>query len=167
MVGKTSILENLKRLETLYNESVTSEKKCLFYSKLAILELCGWIEESMDDIVRKCANRKLKENANQEHIDNTIKLTYGFVYDKHFRKMLIELIGLINVERLEMRIDKAKFQNMKSTLGLLRSFRDIEAHTHLKGTTRILDAPSATINKFSMVYEGLKEFEEKLKILSL
>jgi len=166
MVGKTSILENLNRLETLYNASTTSGKKSLFYSKLAILELCGWIEESMDDIVRKCANRKLKEAGNQEHIESVIKYTYGFTYDKHFRKMLIELIGLINVERLEMRIDRVKFQNMKSTLGLLRQFRDTEAHTHLKGITRALDAPSATINKFFKVYEGLKEFENKLNRLS-
>ena len=167
MIGKTSILDNLKRLETLYNESARSPKKSLFYSKLAILELCGWIEESMDDIVRKCANKKLKLDNNQERISEIIEHTYGFSYKNHFRKMLTELIGLINVERLEKRVDKIKFQNMCSTLGLLRDFRDTEAHTHLKGTIKILDAPSVTINKFSKVYEGLKEFEEKLKRLAL
>jgi hypothetical protein len=55
MIAKTYILNNLSTIEKLYNDS-SSIKNSLFYSKLAILELCGWTEESMDDIIKKCAN---------------------------------------------------------------------------------------------------------------
>ncbi len=43
MVTKGYILSNLQQIERLYNESSTSIQKGLFYSKLAIIELCGWI----------------------------------------------------------------------------------------------------------------------------
>jgi hypothetical protein len=165
MVSKTSILENLRRLDTLYHQNSASVKKSLFFSKLAILELCGWTEESMDDIIACCANRKLKERNNQDQIKKRIENTYGFVYEKHFRRMLVELIGLINTERLEGKIDSIKFQNFKSTLGSLKGTRDIEAHTHIKGATRSIAAPSKTIGNFRNIYDGLKEFETKLKRL--
>lgn len=117
MVSKTSILENLQGLDALYQKS-SSTKKSLFFSKLAILELCGWTEESIDDIIKRCAKRKLKEKVNLDYLIKEIERTYGFTYEKHFRKMLVELIGFINIERLERKVDKDKFHNLKSTLGL-------------------------------------------------
>jgi hypothetical protein len=165
MVSKTSILYNLKRLRSLYDKT-TDPKNSLFYSKLAILELCGWIEESMDDLAIKCAKRELKVKGNISFIEgNIIDKTYGFEYKKHFRFMLMSLIGLIALEAIEKRIDQTKLQNFKSSLGNLRNYRDGEAHTHLKGVTRRLDAPSVTITNFQYVYEGLKCFEKELRKL--
>ena len=58
MIGKTNIERNIKQLKTNFNKT-NSPKLELFYSKLAIIELCGWIEESMDDIVLRCSNPKI------------------------------------------------------------------------------------------------------------
>lgn len=141
-------------------------KKALFYSKLAILELCGWIEESMDDIFRHCANRNLRESRNHSFVENTIiKRVHGFDYHKHFRVMLMQVIGLITIEKVEKRIDQPKLQVMKAALNALIMQRNTEAHTHLKGTTRRLDAPSATKRKFIEVYDGLKSFEYELRMV--
>lgn len=165
MIGKTSILQNLKTLDSLYRNA-PSIKKTLFYSKLAILELCGWIEESMDDIVRRCANRHLRSRQNRSFVKSTIiKRVHGFDYHNHFRAMLMQVIGLITLEKVEKKLDQRKLQVMQASLDTLKEHRNAEAHTHLKGTTRRLDAPSVTISRFSDVYNGLKTFEDELKRL--
>jgi hypothetical protein len=165
MIAKSYLLKNLETLDKLYNSS-TSVIKGLFYSKLAILELCGWIEESMDDVVRTCGNRRIKDKSNKTFLEDTIiKKTYGFEYDKHFRDMLINVIGLVGVEKLEKKIDSKKLAILRATLTSLKTFRDNEAHTHLKGVTKRLNAPSVTKAQFLLVYEGLKEIDDKLRII--
>lgn len=165
MVGKTSIIQNLTRIEKLYNKS-TSPKTALFYSKLAILELCGWIEESMDDIVLRYANRTLKNHQNKTYVEKQIvKRIYGFDYQRDFRFMLMQVVGLNTLEIIEKRVDQTKIQLMESSLKTLKSSRDNEAHTYLKGVTRRLDAPSLIKSKFNKVYDGLKCIENELKRL--
>lgn len=140
-----------------------SGKDALFYSKLAILELCGWIEESMDDVIRRCAHKRLKIPANRKIVDESvIKKTYAFDYGR-FRYMLIYVIGLINVERIEMKMDPLTMNRFEATLGALKKSRDAEAHTHLKGITRVINAPSITLAQFGDVYDGLKFIEKLLR----
>jgi len=167
MIARSYIESNLKQLDKLYNKAGT-QKKELYYSKLAMLEMCGWIEESMDDIVQMCANRVLKQRQNKSYITKkVIKPTYGFEYDRHFKKMLIHVVGLMSIERVENKVDQLKYARLTSALGSLKEVRNKEAHTHLKGVTRRVDAPSVTLQYFTYVYEGLKEIEDVLKSLKL
>lgn len=161
MIAQSYILVNLRALDKKYNK--TSGKEALFFSKLALIELCGWIEESMDDIVLRCSIRHLKDETNRKHCANEIvKRTYGFDY-ANFRSMLIRLLGLVNVERIEAQVDETKYQIFKSKLSSLKQARDREAHTHLKGVTRTIDAPSYTIAQLQGVYEGLLEFDRVIR----
>ena len=50
MITKSYLLKTLNWLDQLYNDPTADDKK-IFYSKLALIELCGWIEETMDDDV--------------------------------------------------------------------------------------------------------------------
>ncbi len=164
MIAQSYILSNLKALDRRYNQTKSS-KEALFCSKLAILELCGWIEESMDDIIIRCAMRHLKDNENRKYCkQQIIKKTYGFDYHNNFRFMLIRLVGLVVVEKLESQVDAAKYGTMKATLDALRTVRNSEAHTHLKGTTRTLNAPSFTIGQFRPVCDGLLEFDRVIRL---
>jgi hypothetical protein len=163
VIARSYIYNNLKGINYLYIRS-TSAKKGLFYSKLAILELCGWTEESMDDIIYRCAKRYLRENDNLKVVEkDIIKKTFGFEYDRHFRQMMIKIIGLINLEKIEQKFDHLKIQLLKSTLDSLKYSRDIEAHTHIKGVTRRLDSPSVTINNFLIIYDGLKNIDDTIR----
>ena len=167
MIAKSYILNNLSTIERLDREA-TSTKKGLLYSKLAILELCGWIEESMDEIIQTCANRNLKNPDNRKFIEDfVIKKTYSFEYDPHFRRMLIQTIGIIKLEKLERKLDEAKFQPMQAELKNLKKPRDTEAHTHIKGVTKLLDAPSVTRKRFSIIYDGLKDIDDKVRCMKL
>ena len=165
MIAKSYILANLKGLEKKFKTS--PPKDALYFSKLAILELCGWIEESMDDVVIRCAKAHLKDAANLKYIEgDVVKRTYAFDYEK-FRFMLIRLVGLVNVERIESKMDAVLKLKFASTLDALKRARDSEAHTHIKGVARVINAPSITIAQFQDVYAGLKEVEKLVKAAKL
>ena len=167
MINKGQIQKNLIQIDNSYIKS-KRPRQTLYFSKLAILELCGWIEESMDNIVQTFAGRRLRKPANLTFIEKqVIRRTYSFEYDQHFRSMLIQVFGIINVERLENNLDKTKFDIMKSTLISLKECRDKQAHTHLKDTTMIIDAPSTTQNRFRIVYDGLKDIESCIRKMKL
>ena len=140
--------------------------EAIFLSKMAILELCGWIELSFDEIVVKCAKKNLRCAATVNSYEkDTVRRTYGFEYDKHFSNMLIRLIGLIHFESIESRIDQQKLANLKAALNTLKVARDREAHTYVKGTTRTIMAPSFMFSLFQDVDAGLTEFEREVKYL--
>lgn len=142
----------------------SSQREAFFFSKLAILELCGWIEESMDDLVMRCAIRHLREPTNREYCKRDfVDRTYGFDYQKNFRFMLIRLLGLINVETIEARVDPTKLDSMTAALASLKGQRNTEAHTHLKGTIRTINAPSVTIAQLQPLYDGLREFDRVVR----
>lgn len=163
MIARTYIIKNLALINRSYLKAST-QRETFFFSKLAILELCGWIEESMDDMVLKCAKRhQLLPNNHKYCSYDIVKRTYGFDYDKHFRGMLIRLVGIISVENIESRVNQSKFDSMKAALLSLKSQRDVEAHTHLKGVARMINAPSVTIAQFQPLYDGLMEFDRVIR----
>jgi hypothetical protein len=165
MVNKTRIQSNLKQIEKLHQKYMSGKRsrRGEYFSKLAIIEACGWIEESMDNIIKKYANKHLKEEKNYRIIEDFINNTHSFKYDPHFRNMLIQIIGVINVEKLERILDNQKFIRMTSSLGELKQRRDDQAHTYIKGTTRTIDAPSLTIQRLQYVYDGLKDIEISIR----
>ena len=164
MVNKTRIQSNLKQIEKLYQKYMSDRsRRGEYFSKLAIIEVCGWIEESMDDIIRGYTNKHLKEQKNLTFVEALIGQTHSFTYKANFRNMLIQIIGIVNVEKLEQVFDERKFTQMTSSLGVLKQRRDDQAHTHIKDTTPTIDAPSVTKNRFQNVYEGLKDIESCIR----
>ncbi len=164
MIAKSYITSTLNELDKLYN-SASSQKKSIYFSKLAIIELCGWIEETLDVILIKHSNRNLKKIENKNYCKKQIvKRNYGFQYDENIRLMLIKLIGLIQVERLEYELEKtAQITALKSTLTGLKQGRNEAAHTHLKGITRRYNAPSRTIGDFNNVKVILENIDTELR----
>lgn len=165
MIAKTYILENLRQLESAYRKART-QKHGVFFAKLAILELCGWIEISMDAIIIEHCNRHVTSTANANFIERDIvKRTYGFDYNNHFRKMLISLVGIISCEKVEARIPQAVHVRLVAQLRSLKAVRDSLAHTYLKGSvvTMNIDAPSVTMARFNEIYLGLQAFEQALR----
>lgn len=169
MVNKTAIARNLRQLESRYNRKPRSQLDPLYYSKLALIELCGWVEVTMDEIVRDCARKHLTGSQNLLYVENTIiRGTHSFGYAQDFRTMLMRVIGLVKVEQLEGMLDPTKFQLMKSSLGILRKQRNREAHNYISGITPTVDAPSVIANRhFPRVYEGLKDIERCIRRLKM
>ncbi len=164
MIAKSYIKSTLKELDKLYN-SATSQKKAIYFSKLALMELCGWIEESLDDIVIRHANRNLQDSDNRIYCKKSIvQPNYGFEYKKNIRPMLISLIGLIEVEKLEIELEKtAQITLLKGYLGNIKDSRNVAAHTHLKGVTRRFNAPSRTIGDFNRISLIVDKIDKELR----
>lgn len=164
MIAKSYILSTLTELDKLYNNS-TSQKKSIYYSKLALIELCGWIEETLDDIVKRHAYRNLKSDVNKKYcVKEIIKPNYGFQYNKNVRPMLINLIGIIGIEKLERELERsALITILKNNLGNLITSRNEAAHTHLKGVTRTYNAPSRTIGDFNKIFPILDRIDKELR----
>ncbi len=168
MVNKTTIARNLGELHSRYNRRHRNSRDPLYYSKLYLIELCGWIEETMDSIIRDCSLRRLAATKNRKHVESVIVgRTYGFKYNRHFRNMLMRVLGLIKVEELESKLDQKKFGNMRSSLDILYSERNRAAHTYIEGITITVLAPSAVSHHFQSVYEGLKDIERCIRRLRI
>lgn len=167
MIAKTYILRNLAQLDSAVRKAKT-QKQAVYFSKLAILELCGWIETSMDEIVLAHCSRCVAEAANTKYFnDQVVKRTNGFDYNANFRKMLISLVGIVSCEILEKRIPVSVQTKFTAQLASLKTMRDRLAHTYLKGAvaTMNIDAPSVTTSRFNDIYDGLKAFEQGLRAL--
>lgn len=158
MLKKQDILLNLHYLDKNYCKA-KGKNEPLLLAKLAVLELGGWIEEAMEDIVLCCANRCKLKTAHQKIVEDRIKNNHNIKYE-NFREMLTTVIGLVNFDKIEKSSTKAT--SLEGTLGSIKAFRDKVAHTHTVATTNI-NAPSTTIQQFNVIYEGLEEFDRALQ----
>ena len=168
MVNKTYISRNLRELDSLYKKGSRNSRHPLYYSKLALIELCGWIEVTMDRIILYCARKHLRQSSSLNYVEGTVvERTSGFTYRNHFRPMLVQVIGLVKVEELEQAFDQPKFQAMQASLGNLRVERNNQAHTYLDGITQTVFAPSVINSHFQNVYNGLKDVEKCVRRLKI
>ena len=71
---------------TAYTTPHALLRKRSLLSKLATLELCGWIEVSMDDIVIRMAKRLLSDPVDRATYESEfVNRVHGFDYQIHFR----------------------------------------------------------------------------------
>lgn len=165
MISNLSILKNLVRIDRLYQQ-LGPQVESLMHAKLGVLELCGWVEETMDQIVIEASQRSLALQSHRDYIENSVvKTTYGFQYEAHFRKMLIGVIGLKGIQEMESRVDRALFEPMCGALTTMKPNRNSYSHTYLKGATIVIDAPSVSIQHCRTIYAGLKNVEDVLTII--
>ncbi|MEQ1761534.1 MAG: hypothetical protein ABL984_00175 [Pyrinomonadaceae bacterium] len=166
MLSNASILTTLIHIEGQYNAAIAPMDN--FYSKLAILEACGWIEEAMDDVLERSMNYKIKKSKDVDFVSKKILENYGFDYSGNFRKVLTYILGLWNIGKMERRLDPLKFARLVSQLGNLKQVRDSAAHTHVQvGITQYYDGPSVTRQRLLHVTDGLADIEQVLISMKL
>jgi hypothetical protein len=164
MLAKTYIRKNLVTLNGKFNRSQTLLEP-MIYAKLAIIELCGWIEISIDEIIEKHRDSYLNSNTHITKITKNIENNYGFHSTKHLKKLLADLVGYHGIEELEAMCNQSKIQNLYRELNELTTIRNSLAHTYIKGQTNQIDAPSKTISRFYNIHDGFKEIDAKLTLL--
>lgn len=167
MLPKQPIKDLLDELKTLYDSTTDTNHK-VYYSKLALMELCGWIELCIDEILENYIDTKLSLATNL-NLAKTIyvKQTYGFEYDKNLRPLLIKIIGLINVEKVEDLLDfeGGTFTLLKSQLNNLVSLRNAAAHTTIVGVTHTYQAPHSMLINLNNIYNHLSKLELTLSMI--
>lgn len=99
MIFKSTITKTLTDLDRLFNKESNPTKQ-LFYSKLALMELCGWIEITMDAIIEKAYKKNISQPCNIKIVQNIIKKNSNLHYDTNFKSMLTYVIGLSLIEKI-------------------------------------------------------------------
>lgn len=162
MIAYSYIENNLKTLDILYRRS-KSNKDASFASKLAILELCGWIEVSLDDCIERASIRVLKDAKSRTFMQDKIKRNYGFEYEAHFRAMMVNLIGIWGFETIVKKVNIAVAVNFTNELNALKIKRNSLAHTYTRGVTAHYDAPSITLARLVNLKAGFAAFDGELR----
>lgn len=162
MIAHSYIVKNLHHLDKKY-QNASSLTEASYCSKLAILELCGWIELTMDDIILRACVRGVKSPKFRKAIKDKVKRNYGFEYERHFQSMIISLIGYRGYEKIEKKIPVSVQVNFKSELSTLKEKRNSLAHTYFKGVTHHYDAPSVTAQRYNTVSNGLTAYDRALR----
>jgi 2-iminobutanoate/2-iminopropanoate deaminase len=155
---RRNIVDRAIKFADMNFNNAKSPYEAELFAKLALIEICGWIEEAMDEIIQTFSKNKLSDPSNIKYMENAIEKKHSFTYETHFRDLLIHCKGIRKIEQLEISLDQTRFQKMKSSLGQLKGARDKYAHTHVKSNTQCtLDAPSKLKNDFVNVYSGLRD----------
>lgn len=161
MVSNNYIKRNLKSLKSKYDRSKTQAEP-YYYSKLAIIELCGWIEISLDEIYISHSKKFIKNDTFCKKINDRIGNTHGFHQNKHLYPLLVSIIGYHGLEKLENLCDTGRLGNLTRNLNELTIIRNKLAHTYIKGFMTTIDSPQVTYRRFEELEDGLKHLDEKL-----
>jgi hypothetical protein len=166
MQAKQPIEDLLKELQKLYDSPEDPTHKD-YYSKLALLELSGWLELVQDEIIKHFSDTKLIEQKNKDDIAKyVIGKTYGFDYVDHFRPMIIKLIGFKETESFENTLKAAgHFQILRDQLSSLWALRKRAAHTSFVGVTMTYQSPSSMRTYLNSLYPILTIVETELNSL--
>jgi hypothetical protein len=152
----------LADLDSLHSSPGITAQRQNYYGKLALIELCGWIEQSLDNMARvHCSSIR-----NMNELDMLLKNVHGFNY-KNLRSILIQITGIVNVLDIEHSLitKGASYQILNSQLGSLSSKRNDAAHTHMPGVQVTYDAPSRILAELNQIEPSLLDMQYELSIV--
>lgn len=165
MVDYIEIINTLNKLENKYSAS-TDLQMTILYSKLSVIELCGWIEVSIDEILINYIDSHIIDASLVRDIKKIIGRNYGFKYDSNIFPLLCSVLGINNVENMLDSIPLVQFVQFKSIVGNYSGERNIAAHTDTPiGTTRTYFSPSQVIGDYAKIKPFVTSMENYVKTL--
>jgi hypothetical protein len=155
------IQDTLRELDSWFNELPGGTDRPRMLSKLAMLELCGWLEHRLDALVHRAgATVGLEEAWVQQ---NVVQANFGFTYQDHLRRMLCRLVGEFAVNHLELTFEASHpgvLDQLKGALTTLWTSRGILAHTHSAvARQQTINAPSWAISQQRVVAKMIGQME--------
>ena len=140
----------LQKLDKLFQAYTGSDSTILIaYSKMANLEVCGWLEESFDEIAHNCVRARLPRLEQRKLLNLKIEQTYGFDYRTNARPLLSHALGVVRLLEIEKQMEQdGSLTLLRSTIGNLKPIRRDAAHTSIAGTTETYPAPSVALQRF-------------------
>ena len=160
MIIKRYIEADLKSLDVLYTNSISGPDSRLptFYSKLGVLELAGWLEDSFDKIARRSVKWSISSPKFNKLLESAIKQNHGFAYDENFISMMSKIVGLFRCEVLEAELDRhGGLAVLTSEINSITTQRRVAAHVARVHTTVGFDAPSVSLARLHKIYPIVRE----------
>ena len=126
-----------------------------YYAKLAIIEYCGWLEESFDRIARRSVKNRL---ASTNELEKCIRKVHGFEFERHFMHLMKQVVGLHACEELIHQLAADGSDTLLSAeLDSLKTRRNNAAHVNTRTpVTTSYDAPSVVIGSLNRTYPILR-----------
>lgn len=178
------VLKNINKLYNEQNENSRYDVPNELLCKMATLELCGWLEDEFDKMIIACQQKLYKElpkldpqmlnkdffsnfSSYNQSISKELNNVHGLSYTKHFRKLLVCLLGNPLVLVLEFNIGLDEMEIFSEKLDELHEYRGKLAHKSFPNISiqQTLDTPSVTINRFEAIIPTLQKFEDSLNSL--
>lgn len=160
IIAKRHIEKDLKRLQSLYLKTMSGSDPDIpiYFSKLGVLELTGWVEGSFDMIARRAVKGRIKHNRFHKFVENAIERNWGFSYEKNFLVMMAKIIGLPECERLEQYLDSdGSLSRLEGELSTLLNQRRVAAHVNLAQTTVGFDSPSVSLRRLQVIHPIMRD----------
>lgn len=154
-ITKELILSNLRKLDELYLNSSSDEIEPILYSKLALIEYCGWLECSIDIIMNKIVDY-VQNNDLRKIGKSAIKKVAGFSYDNHFIILLIQTFGIVNTDKFYQEFQEGgKLDILRSKLNNvdLITARNKAAHTYHSDSNNSYNAPNLYVSDVEKIHE--------------
>lgn len=162
MIDFTTIQTNLTRLETEY-ASATDLTMNVLYSKLAVIEFCGWIEVSIDTLAKDYLNNTILDHTLKGKVETFIDGHYGFSYDRNVLPIICSAIGASNWENIIDICPVSDFGNFLNILGNYKRMRNSAAHTNVVvGVTMTYYSPSVVLNDYTKIKPAIQLFETEI-----
>ena len=156
----------LRELDNWYREQTQGGNRPKLLAKLAVLELCGWIEGELDRIIMVAQTNRLDD------VDwvksNVLDRTHGLTYSDHFRPMLAKIVGEVSARRIESRMEEqypGDLERLKSMLGMLWKQRGGFAHADVVANVaaqQTFSAPSWSLNQYRIISRLLQQYEQSM-----
>ena len=161
-----TIDETLRSLDRWFNEPSEGGDRPKLLSKLALLELCGWLEGSFDALILSVNDLSLKDAAWTTTMSAKVS---GFDYEKHFRGMLVTLVGEVTARKVERAMEDSNpgdLDRLRQQLGALWKKRCNIAHSDMVAniaSQTTFDAPSWAINQHRVIAKLLEKYKVTLE----
>ena len=162
MIDFTTIHTNLAHLDAEYS-STTDITMSILYSKLAVIEFCGWIEVSIDTLAKDYLNNSILDHTLIGKVESFIDGHYGFNYDRNVLPIICSAIGTSNWENIIDICPVSDFANFLTVLGNYKRMRDSAAHTNvIIGITMTYYSPSVVLNDYYKIKPAIHFFESQI-----
>lgn len=158
------IPETLDHLCNLYDENSKDEQMVYYFSKLAVLELSGWVESMIDQAIKEHFTKCSQETQNDA--EKIINKCYGFKYKENIRPLLSNTLGIKNLSVIEEKLSKnGDLDIITNTFGQLAKMRDILAHTYVASHQSTIDSPLETRAKYKRIENPVSNLSRQIKDL--
>lgn len=165
-LSKTKIKHNLNQLKTLYDSEMSSNSAnaslhMTFYSKLALIEYCGWLEVTIDILIHRILS-KITDPQLIKVGEESVKSNYGFSYQRHFRDLLIKSLGLQKTEKLLNRLRiSGDLVILESKLNTFKNLRNEAAHNYFNGVGSY-NSPNFYISEVDNIFPIFQKIQKYL-----
>lgn len=153
MISDTQLRHDLLEFKKEYDAAYSSNQLSpqVYFSKLGVIELAGWVEYSFDEIANISVDQSALSRNVRNRVAEAIRLNYGFQYWEHFMRMMSTLIGVAACDAMHNALG-AFADVLAAELNSINQQRRVAAHTHIAGTTMTFDAPGTTLRRLNVIY---------------